>query len=68
MTAPSVLASEGLPYVIDSFDLAGQINIAAWNAANSVAGVWLPGWTSNAVAAQKDRFPLNVDIINFPQS
>lgn len=68
MTAPSVLASEGLPYAIDSFGLAGHINMAAWDAANSVAGVWAPGWTSNTVTTEKDRFPLNLNIVNFPQS
>lgn len=68
MTAPSVLASEGLPYAIGGFGLAGQINIAAWDAANSVAGVWAPGWTSTPVTTEKDRFPLNLNIVDFPQS
>jgi hypothetical protein len=68
MNAPSALASEGLPYVIDSFGLAGQINIAAWDASNSVTGVWAPGWTKNTVTAEEDRFPLNLNIVDFPQS
>lgn len=67
MNAPSALVGEGVPYAIDRFGLAGQINIAAWDASNSVAGVWAPGWTNNAVAAQKDRFPLNLNIIDLPQ-
>lgn len=68
MTAPSALVSEGLPYVIDRFGLAGQINIAAWDASDSVTGIWAPGWTSNPVTSQNDRFPLNVNIVNFPPS
>jgi murein DD-endopeptidase MepM/ murein hydrolase activator NlpD len=48
MNSPSALVSEGLPYVIDGFGLAGQINIAAWDASNSVTGVWTPGWTKNS--------------------
>ena len=33
MTGPSVLGSDGVPYVIESFNLAGQIDIAAFEAA-----------------------------------
>jgi hypothetical protein len=68
MNGPSALASEGLPYVIGEFGLAGQINIAAWEASTELTGVWAPGWTKNTVTTESDRFPLNVNIIDFPQS
>ena len=33
LPGPSVLGSDGVPYVIDTFNLAGQIDIAAFQAA-----------------------------------
>src|SRR5437660_732921 len=39
MTGPSVLGSDGVPYVIDTFNLAGQIDIAALDDAPERAGL-----------------------------
>ena len=43
MTGPSVLGSNGVPYVIDTFNLAGQIDIAAFEAAPDLTGNWGKG-------------------------
>jgi Peptidase family M23 len=68
MDAPTALSGDGLPYVIGSFGLAGQIDVAKWEASPEVTGIWAPGWTSDPGTEEADRFPLNVNIINFPQS
>jgi Peptidase family M23 len=65
---PVPLGSEGVPYVIAGLGLAGQINIAKWEASDDVVGVWAPGWTRNKVTPQNGRFPLNVNIVDFPQT
>lgn len=65
MNGPSALASDGLPYAIDRFGLAGQIDIDAFNAAPDIEGVWLPGPFDYATP-QRDRLPLNLNVVNFP--
>jgi Peptidase family M23 len=65
MTGPSVLGSDGVPYVIDSFNLAGQIDIAAFEAAPDLTGKWGKGRLSKAEPHERE-FPLNFNIIDFP--
>src|SRR5438067_13300950 len=65
MTGPSVLGSDGVPYVIDSFTLAGQIDIAAFEAAPDLTGNWGKGLLSKTERHEGD-FPLNLNIIDFP--
>jgi hypothetical protein len=65
MDGISALGSDGLPYAIDRFGLAGQIDIATFDAAPDIEGVWLPGPFDNTTT-QRDRFPLNLSVVNFP--
>ena len=67
MTGSSVLGSNGVPYVIDTFNLAGQIDIAAFEAAPDLAGNWGKGRLSKAERHERE-FPLNFNIIDFPSA
>lgn len=64
MDSPSALASDGLPYVIDRFDLAGQIDVQAFDKSDVLTGHW--GKRLAKPIAETDRFPLNLDIVDFP--
>jgi len=65
MTGPSVLGSNGVPYVIDTFNLAGQIDIVAFEAAPDLTGNWGKGSLSKPERHERE-FPLNFNIIDFP--
>jgi len=65
MTGPSVLGSNGVPYVIDTFNLAGQIDIATFEAAPDLTGNWGKGSLSKPEPHERE-FPLNFNIIDFP--
>lgn len=65
MNRPSPLASDGLPYLIDAFDFAGQIDIAAFEAAPDITGDWGKGRLAKPERRERE-FPLDVNIINFP--
>ena len=67
MNRPSPLASDGLPYLIDAFDFAGQVDIAAFEAAPDITGDWGKGRVAKAERRERE-FALNVNIINFPSS
>jgi murein DD-endopeptidase MepM/ murein hydrolase activator NlpD len=64
MNRPYALASDGLPYLIDAFDFAGQVDIAAFEAAPDITGDWGKGRLAKP-EPRKGEFPLNVNIINF---
>jgi hypothetical protein len=61
------MASDGLPYLIDAFDFAGQVDFAAFEAAPGLAGDWGKGRIAKP-EPRKREFPLNVNIINFPSA
>jgi hypothetical protein len=65
MTGPSVLGSDGVPYVIDRFGYAGQVSVDQFNAATTLTGNWGQG-RLNQPSPRADQFPLNLNIINFP--
>jgi Peptidase family M23 len=67
MNRPSPMASDGLPYLIDAFDFAGQVDFAAFEAAPGLAGDWGKGRIAKP-EPRKREFPLNVNIINFPSA
>jgi murein DD-endopeptidase MepM/ murein hydrolase activator NlpD len=67
MTGPSVLGSNGVPYVIESFNLAGQIDIAAFETAPDLTGNWGKGRLSKGERHERE-FPLNFNIIDFPSA
>ncbi len=67
MEGPSALASNGIPYVIDSFALAGRIPAEKNPAvADSIEGSL--GGLFPSPSPRHGQFPLNLDVINFPEA
>ncbi len=64
MQGPSALGSNGIPYVLDRFLLAGQVNAAAFGAAVGVEGDWGKGIVRSA-DVRKAQFPLDLNIVDF---
>jgi hypothetical protein len=64
MSGPSVLGSNGLPYVIDRFQLAGQISKEQFAAAEGVEGNWGQGLFAEPSLRQK-QFPLDLAVVDF---
>ena len=64
MEGPSVLGSNGIPYEIDSFALAGQVPAAEFAAATGVEGDWSKGLFP-APIPRHEQFPLDLNIVNF---
>ncbi len=67
MDGPSVLGSSGIPYVIDTFAIAGQIPSAKFAASSGVEGDWSGGLLSQP-SPRKQQFPLDLAIVDFPSS
>ena len=65
MESPSVLGSNGIPYVTDSFSVAGEAPEAEFAAATGVEGNWGKGLLP-APSLRHDQFPLDLNIVNFP--
>ena len=66
MDGPSALASNGIPYVIDSFALGGKVPAEKDPAmATSIEGSW-SGDLFPSASARHGQFPLNLDVIDFP--
>ena len=67
MEGQSALASNGIPYLIDSFALAGKIPAEKDPAAaDSIEGSWSGGLFPGP-SPRHGQFPLNLDVINFPE-
>ena len=64
MRGPSVLGSDGAPYVIDAFRLSGHVDVAQFDAAPTLEGQWGQHRLQPAVSRQR-AFPLNLDIVDF---
>lgn len=64
MEGSSVLGSNGIPYAIDSFALAGQVPAADFAAATGVEGDWSKGLFPSPIPRHK-QFPLDLNIVNF---
>jgi hypothetical protein len=64
MDGASVLGSSGLPYVIDSFLLTGQIPIAKFDAAPGVEGDWSEGMFATP-SPRKNQYPLDLVVADF---
>jgi Peptidase family M23 len=64
METRSVLGSNGIPYLIDSFAIAGQISAADFAAASGVEGDWSKGLLRNP-NPRHNQFPLDLDIVDF---
>ena len=67
MEGPSALASNGMPYVIDSFALAGTIPAKKFAAAPSIEGTWGDGLFPSP-SPRHGEFPLDLDVIDFPET
>jgi Peptidase family M23 len=65
MDGTSVLGSNGLPYVIDRFALAGQVSVAKFATAEVLEGVWSEGLLSQP-SPRRQQLPLNLAIVDFP--
>ena len=64
MDGPSVLGSQGLPYVIDSFVLAGQIPIGKFEAAPGIEGDWSEGMFPTP-SPRKNQYPMDLAVVDF---
>src|SRR5262249_54277208 len=62
MDGPSVLGSEGIPYVIDRFAVAGRIPDSA--VPDDLAGDYRTYLTAEA-APRERQFPLDMDVVDF---
>jgi murein DD-endopeptidase MepM/ murein hydrolase activator NlpD len=65
MRGASVLGSDGVPYVIDRFEFAGQVDPVAFEAAPGIEGNWGQGRMKQPEHRERE-FPLNLNIIDFP--
>lgn len=63
MNGPSALGSAGLPYVVDRFDLSGQVDVAQFDESSDLTGRW--GHKLARPVPKKDRFPLDLNIVDF---
>ncbi|MFQ4141942.1 M23 family metallopeptidase [Chlorogloeopsis sp. ULAP02] len=61
----SSLGSDGLPYVINRFSVAGQIPAEATDAFYELKGDWRKYLLSNP-SSRRDQFPLHFTIVDFP--
>jgi hypothetical protein len=64
MESPSVLGSNGIPYRIDSFAVAGQVSPADFAVATGVEGNWSKGLLRSS-NPRHNQFPLDLDIVDF---
>ena len=64
MDGPSALGSQGIPYVIDSFQFAGEVNKAQFDAASGLEGDWGKGLLPTP-SPRKTQFPMDLNIVNF---
>jgi hypothetical protein len=64
VSSPSVLGSDGLPYVIDEFALTGKVDARVFAESETLGGKW--GTSLDHSIELTQTFPLNLDIIDFP--
>jgi murein DD-endopeptidase MepM/ murein hydrolase activator NlpD len=65
MDGPSTLGSNGLPYVIDSFEFAGAISATKFGEGEKLEGEWNQGMLP-APSPRHGQYPMDFAIINFP--
>jgi hypothetical protein len=66
MSGPSALGSDGVPYVLDSFELAGGGTEAELDAALAEGEERFPSRAELDTAGRQDELPLDNAIVNFP--
>ncbi len=67
MEGPSALASNGIPYDIDNFALAGRLPAEKYAAATSIEGSWSSGLFPNP-SPRHGQFPLDLDVVDFSEA
>jgi hypothetical protein len=67
MEGASVLGSNGIPYVIDAFAIAGEVSAVDFAAAPGIEGVWNKGLLSSP-SPRHDQYPLDLSIVDFSAS
>jgi hypothetical protein len=65
MEGDSVLCSNGIPYTINSFALAGQISLSDFAKATGVEGDWSKGMFPTS-SPRQDQYPMDMNIVTFP--
>ncbi|HEX8814128.1 MAG TPA: M23 family metallopeptidase [Terriglobales bacterium] len=65
MNGPSVLGSNGIPYVIDSFAFDGTVSEKQFQDAKDLTGNWGTGRLPSP-SPRKLQFPLDLNIVDFP--
>jgi hypothetical protein len=65
MDSRSPLGSNGLPYVIDSFEYAGQVSAAKFEG-DKLDGSWNEGMLATP-SPRKNEFPMDFAIVDFPE-
>lgn len=66
MEGSSVLGSNGIPYVLDAFELAGQVSKANFENATGIEGDWSKGLLT-VPSPRSNQFPLDLNIVNFAE-
>ncbi len=64
MESPSPLGSNGIPYLLDAFAVAGQVSAAGFAAATGVEGNWRKGLLPRP-DPRHNQFPLDLNIVDF---
>ena len=62
-----MLCSNGVPYTIDSFALAGQISMSDFAKATGVEGDWGKGMFP-APRPRQEQYPMDLNIVDFPSA
>jgi Peptidase family M23 len=68
MDGPSALASNGIPYVIERFTLAGKIPAENDPAAADTLDENWSFHLSSSASRRQGQFPLDLDVVNFPET
>ena len=50
--------------LLGRFELEGQVDVARWNAATTLEGIWNEGLLPTA-SPRRDQFPLDLNVVDF---
>jgi Peptidase family M23 len=65
MDGPSTLGANGLPYVIDSFEFAGEVSATKFDEGEKLEGEWNEGVLPSP-SPRHGQFPMDFAIVNIP--
>jgi hypothetical protein len=66
MNGPSALGSDGLPYEIDAFEYAGQVDLTEYREADDYLSGTFPSGRLATTEPRTDELPLLLAVVNFP--